>query len=109
MFFFIIILLASFFEYIGDSNLKFYARNDNKLNLFYGIIGYIGVIITIIYVLKFSNVMYMNLYWDALSIILETTLAYILLNERLDNNYQILGFVLIIAGIFLLNVGKVPV
>jgi multidrug transporter EmrE-like cation transporter len=106
--FFIIILLASLFEYIGDSNLKFYAINNNKKNLLYGIIGYILVIITIIYVLRYTNVMYMNLYWDSVSIILETLLAYIILKEKLDNYYQYGGLIMIIIGIILLNVGNIP-
>lgn len=106
--FFIIILLASLFEYIGDSNLKFYSRTNNKSNLFYGILGYIAVVLTIIYVLSYSNVMYMNIYWDAMSIIVETALAYFLLGELLDNYYQFTGLALILVGIFLLNVGKVP-
>ena len=106
--FFIVMLIASLFEYVGDSNLKFYARTDNTTNLFYGIVGYIAVIITIIYVLKYSNVMYMNVYWDALSILLETFLAYVLLGEYLDNSYQYVGIAMILIGILLLNVGKVP-
>jgi len=107
--FFIIILFASLFEYIGDSNLKFYARSNDLTNLSYGIVGYIAVVLTIIYVLKFSNVMYMNIYWDATSIILETVLAYILLGEVLDNKYQFVGLIMIIVGIVLLNQGKIPV
>lgn len=106
--FFIIILFASLFEYIGDSNLKFYARDNSITNLLYGLGGYIAVILTIIYVLKFSNVIYMNVYWDATSIVLETLLAYLLLNEYLDNVYQLIGIILIIIGILLLNVGKIP-
>jgi uncharacterized membrane protein len=46
--------------------------------------------------------------WDATSIVIETVLAYILLAERLDNIYQVIGFVIILIGILLLNVGKVP-
>ncbi len=106
--FFVIILFASLFEYIGDSNLKFYSRNNSIKNLLYGLGGYIAVILTIIYVLKFSNVIYMNVYWDATSIVLETILAYLLLNEYLDNVYQLIGIILIIIGILLLNVGKIP-
>lgn len=106
--FIIIIIVASLFEYIGDSNLKFYSRKLTLNHLFYGIFGYVLVILTIIYILRYSNVMYMNMYWDATSIILETFLAYVLLGETLDNKYQYFGFVLIIVGILLLNVGKIP-
>jgi len=78
----------------------------------------VAVVLTIIYVLKFSNVIYMNIYWDATSIILETVLAYILLGEVLayillgevlDNKYQFVGLIMIIVGIVLLNQGKIPV
>ena len=106
--FIITIIIASLLEYLGDSNFKFYARSSDNKYLIYGIIAYIVMIYVLIKILLQSNVMYMNLNWDAVSIILETVLAYILLGERLDNMYQFAGFITILVGIILLNIGHVP-
>jgi multidrug transporter EmrE-like cation transporter len=103
-----IIFIASILEYFGDSNFKFYARTGADRYLAYGLAAYLAMIYVLIQVLKISNVMYMNLSWDAISAIIETVLAYVLLGERLSNGYQIGGFVLIIMGIVLLNVGAIP-
>jgi multidrug transporter EmrE-like cation transporter len=106
--FVLIILFASLLEYLGDSNFKFYARENENKYLIYGGGSYILMVYILIKILRYSNVMYMNIMWDATSIILETVLAYILLGEYLDNRYQMTGFIFIVAGIILLNVGKIP-
>lgn len=106
--FIIIIILASIMEYFGDANFKHYARDGENKYLLYGIVIYLIMIFIIIKALKYSNVMYMNLNWDAISIIVETALAYLLLKETLTNEFQISGFILILAGITLLSVGKIP-
>lgn len=106
--FFIIILFASLLEYLGDSNFKSYARSDNHKYLAYGGISYIVMVWVLIKILKQSNVMYMNMLWDATSIIMESCLAYILLGESLDNMFQVVGFIIIIVGIILMNVGNIP-
>ena len=106
--FFIIIMFASLLEYMGDSNFKFYARSDDPKYLAYGGASYIVMVWVLIRLLKQSNVMYMNMLWDATSIIMETVLAYLLLGESLDNKYQWVGFVAIIGGIVLMNIGNIP-
>lgn len=104
-----LIILISLIEYIGDSNFKIYARNNNNYaNLIIGSIAYIIVVTILIYVLKFTNVIYLNGMWDGVSAIIESTLAYVLLKERLQNPYQYFGLVLIILGIFTLNIGPIP-
>ena len=106
--FILVIIFASLLEYIGDSNFKFYSRSDENKYLILGVISYLFMIYVIIKVLKYSNVMYMNIMWDATSILLETFLAFLLLKEHLDNNYQKIGFIFIVVGIILLNIGKIP-
>jgi multidrug transporter EmrE-like cation transporter len=106
--FFITVLIASFIEYFGDAQFKFYARHGKNSDLILGILAYAIMIGTLIYILRTSNVMYMNLNWDAISIIVETLMAYFLLHETLANNYQVAGFIAIVLGCMLLNVGKVP-
>ncbi len=105
---FFMIILASILEYLGDSNFKFFARESSVKAFGLGTMFYIALIYMLIKILSVSNVMYMNMLWDATSIVIETVLAYILLAERLDNIYQVIGFVIILIGILLLNVGKVP-
>lgn len=105
----LLIILTSFIEYIGDSNFKFYARDStNYTSLIIGSIAYIILVTFIIIILKFTNVLYMNGMWDGISAIIESILAYIFLKERLSNPYQYMGLLLIIAGIFALNIGKIP-
>lgn len=106
--FIIVIIIASLLEYLGDSNFKFYARNYENKFLVYGAMSYMVMIYVLIRILQHSNVMYMNLNWDAFSIVLETIFAYIVLGETLDNKYQFTGFIFIICGIILLNIGNVP-
>jgi multidrug transporter EmrE-like cation transporter len=107
--FIVIIIFAALLEYIGDSNFKLYARSSNNNYLLIGTLAYIVMIGVIIKILKdYANVMYMNGMWDATSIILETLLAYIFLKETLSNKYQLVGFVFVIIGVVLMNVGDIP-
>jgi hypothetical protein len=50
--------------------------------------------------------MQMNIQWDAMSVILETLLAYILLKETLSGYNQYIGFGFIILGMILMNIGE---
>lgn len=106
---FLSILLLSFIEFFGDSSLKLYARNSKLVYLFSGIIIYLILVVGLIYILKYSNVAYANLLWDGTSAIIETALAFILLKETLSNNVQYAGAIAIIAGMIMLNIGKVPI
>lgn len=104
--FFFDILLVSLLEYVGDSSFKKYAKSKSDYDLFVGIISYAVVIYLLIQILKYSNVMQMNIQWDALSAILETVLAYVLLKETLSGVTQYIGFALIIIGMIFMNLGK---
>ena len=104
-----IIIFSALLEYVGDSNFKLYARSSNSNYLLIGTIAYVIMVYMIIEILRnYSNVMYMNGMWDATSIILETLLAYIFLKETLDNNYQLLGFIFVVFGVILMNIGNIP-
>ena len=106
---FLQILAMSLVEFIGDSSFKIYTRGGALFYLIIGWLSYISIAFFLIHILKYSNVAYMNLQWDGLSILLETLLAFILLKETLSNRIQYTGMTLMIVGIFLLNYGKVPV
>ena len=43
-----------------------------------------------------------------MGLIIETGLAFFLLQERMSNMYQYFGLGLVIAGMSLLNIGKIP-
>ena len=108
IYYYLLLILGSLLEYTGDSNLKFFARTNE---LFYGAIGlssYVVMTGVLVAVLKISNVMYSNVLWEGLGLILETGLAFFLLNERLSNYYQYSGLLLVVIGMSLLNIGKVP-
>lgn len=106
--FMLLIIIIALIEYIGDASLKSYARSGGTQMLLVGVGAYMATVVVLIYILKSVNVMYMNLNWDAVSVVIETILAYVLLKETLSNNYQWAGFILIIIGLLLLNVGKPP-
>jgi len=74
-----------------------------------GVVSYLSMMWFLVYILKNTNVAYMNLQWDGLSIIIETVLAFILLGETLSNPAQYTGAIMMIIGILLLNYGKIPV
>jgi len=107
--FLLLILLLSLVEFAGDASFKVYTQKGSNLFLMIGIVSYLAMMAGLIYVLKFSNVSYMNLNWDGMSAIVETTLAFILLGETLSNSIQYLGAFSVIAGVVLLNFGKIPV
>lgn len=108
MSFVIIIIIISLIEYIGDSNFKLYARNDTYHNLIIGSIAYIIIVLLLIFILKYTNVLYINGMWDGVSAIIESILAILLLKEKLYNPIQYFGLFLIISGIFVLNIGPIP-
>jgi len=102
------ILLASILEFFGDASFKTFARTNNYSILSGGLFIYAMMIAVIISILRYSNVIYMNTQWDAVSIIVEATLGYILLGERITNVYQLSGIGLIIIGVILMNIGTIP-
>lgn len=102
------IIFASLVEYIGDSSLKIFSRTNKIGYLFSGTLSYLFIVWLLIYILKFTNVAFMNLAWDGTSALLETILAMIFLGERLSNNVQYLGAIMIIVGMLALNYGPIP-
>jgi multidrug transporter EmrE-like cation transporter len=108
LFFILLILLLSFFEFIGDSNFKFFARTNSKRYLYVGIIAYAVMLFFLINAFKHGNLIFTNGMWDGISAILSTILAFFLFHERLSNKLQWGGLILIILGSFLLSYGKIP-
>jgi multidrug transporter EmrE-like cation transporter len=106
--FFLLIVALSILEFFGDASFKIFTKSGSNLFLLGGVASYIAMMFGLIYVLKFSNVSYMNLQWDGMSAIIETTLAFILLGETLSNSTQYLGAFSVILGVILLNFGKIP-
>uniref|UniRef100_A0A6C0IA39 Uncharacterized protein n=1 Tax=viral metagenome TaxID=1070528 RepID=A0A6C0IA39_9ZZZZ len=107
--FILIIIFLSLAEFVGDSNLKSYARNNRIRNLIIGLVAYVVVIKCLIQALKQSNLIITNGMWNAIETVTETTLAYFILHERLTNWQQWVGLGTIVLGIGFLNYGKRPV
>ena len=100
-------------EIVGDFAFKDFANNGNIHSFFIGCLGYVGVVYYLIKSLQGSTVLYVNGAWDGLSALIESIAAYFILGERLESNYQVLGLVFIIIGLFFLkiplkNVKNVP-
>ena len=109
MYFVLLITLLSLVEFVGDSNLKIYARTNTLKNLAIGIIAYIFVIKILIESFKRRNLIFTNAMWDAISTLISTLLAVFILKESLNNWQQWVGVGSIILGIMLLNYGKAPI
>ena len=100
------ITIASLVEYVGDASFKMYARLNSHWYLLLGVISYIVLVYMLIHILTYSNVLQMNIQWDAMSVILESLLAYLLLNEVFSDPLQWVGFFLIVTGLIVMNLGK---
>ena len=103
----LLIIILSFFEFIGDSNFKSYARSNKNSCLVFGMIAYLIMIFCLVTALKHGNLMFTNSMWDGISAILSTLGAYFLFHERLNNKLQWVGLGLIFVGCILLGQGKI--
>jgi len=97
------IAILSLCEVFGDFTLKKYATTGLKSSLGLGIIGYIGVVVSLIWSFQTGNVLLVNGLWDGMSAVIESVLAYIILGDRLTNPYQYAGLFITILGVFLLR------
>ena len=88
-------------EVFGDFMLKRYATLGSLSSLGLGVLGYVGVVISLIWSLHTGNVLVINGLWDGMSAIIESAAAYIILGDRLENPVQYFGLVFIVIGLFL--------
>lgn len=108
MLYLITIIVLSLIEFLGDASLKLYNKGGGNMYLLSGTSAYALIVLGVIYTLKYSNVAYMNLLWDGMSILIETGLAMLLLHETLSNSAQYTGAIFLIIGVVLMNIGKIP-
>ena len=97
------IVVLTVFEIFGDFQLQQYAKTDKYESLFFGIFGYMGVVLYLIKSVREVNILYVNLLWDGISAILETIAAMVILGQRFESYIHILGAFFIIAGLFLIR------
>lgn len=97
------VCILSVIEVFGDFMLKDYATFGKSSSLGLGIVGYIGVVIALIWSFKSGNVLVVNGLWDGVSTIVGSLAAYFILGDRLENPYQYVGLLLTILGIFMLK------
>jgi multidrug transporter EmrE-like cation transporter len=95
--------ILSILEVFGDFMLKDYATTGLMSKLGLGVLGYIGVVISLIWSFKTGNVLLVNGLWDGMSAVLESIAAYLILGDRLSNPYQYIGLVITIIGVFMLK------
>lgn len=107
-YFLFLILLGNLIEFGNDASLKTFARTGKPIYFWFGVILSMAMIFTLIYLFQISNLMYVNAMWEGIGILFETALAFLVLGEFLNNRYQYIGIVLIIIGLMLLNIGKIP-
>jgi multidrug transporter EmrE-like cation transporter len=98
------IFALSVIEIIGDFGIKEYANNKGWPYLATGIVGYIGVVVTLIVSLQDSTILMVNNAWDGTSSLIESLFAYVVLGERFESWTQYLGIALIFVGLFLLKI-----
>lgn len=99
---------ATLAEIIGDFGYKAYARSGSIQGFLQGSAGYIGVIYFLIQSLKHANVLFVNGAWDAISGVLESVAAYVILGERLNHPMQYVAIGMISIGLFMLRYYGVP-
>jgi multidrug transporter EmrE-like cation transporter len=92
-----------FTEIVGDFGFKEFANYGGITNFTVGLSGYVGVIYYLIRSLQGSNILLVNAVWDALSAIIESIAAIIILGERFDDPCKYLGIILIFAGLYFLK------
>jgi multidrug transporter EmrE-like cation transporter len=102
---FLNIIFLGVSELFGDFSLQSYVNSNSTNSLLWGIIGYIGVVFFLIKALRDAPILYVNGMWDGISAILESSLAFLLLGQRLKHTKQYIGLILIIIGIFFMKNG----
>ena len=98
--------ILSVLEVFGDFMLKDYATFGTLTSLGLGGLGYVGVVIALIWSLRSGNVLLINGLWDGMSAVIESLAAYFILGDRLDNPFQYFGLLLTVLGVFMLKYKK---
>lgn len=93
--------LLTLVELVGDTSLRHYAKTDASLFLGIGTAAYLGLVYILQWAYRTEKLAIVNGYWDAISNILTTLVAYFILGEALTNT-QLTGLVLISSGMYLL-------
>jgi multidrug transporter EmrE-like cation transporter len=90
-------------EVFGDFMLKDYATTGAVSKLGLGVLGYVGVIMALVWSFHTGNVLLVNGMWDGMSAIIESVAAYLILGDRLSNPYQYAGLAMTVIGVFFLK------
>ena len=95
--------ILSAVEVFGDFMLKDYATTGFVYKLGLGVLGYVGVIVALIWSFHTGNVLLVNGMWDGMSAVIESVAAYLILGDRLSNPYQYFGLFMTLLGVFMLK------
>lgn len=95
--------MLSISEIFGDFHLQQYAQTNDTIPLSFGLVGYAAVIYFLIKSLRQRNILFVNLQWDAVSALIETLAAMLLLGQRFTNIQEWIGAGLIILGLYFIK------
>lgn len=90
-------------EIVGDFSYKEFANKGGFSNFAIGTISYVGVIYFLIRSLQGSQILVVNAAWDAISTIIESVAAFVILGERFDDPWKYFGLFLIVVGLLFLK------
>lgn len=92
-------------EVFANFNLKWYAETSAAHYLGISVAAYAGVLFFLFKAFQIENVLYINALWDGLSGLVQGVAAYVFLGDRLKTSQQYVGFLFIITGVVLLQLG----
>ncbi len=99
------VLLVVISEVLANFNLKWYAETNLSKYLGISVAAYAGVLFFLFKAFQIDNVLYINALWDGLSGLVQGLAAYVFLGDRLKNSQQYVGFLFIVTGVVLLQLG----
>lgn len=97
------VAVMSVLEIIGLFQIRFFAETNNVLNLFQGVLAYLGTIFMLANALRTSDLLRVKPLWDGVSGIFVAIVSYYVLGDRLDSLYEYIGLAMIFGGVFLMQ------
>jgi multidrug transporter EmrE-like cation transporter len=93
-------------EALADYNLAMYVKQKTTGNLVTGVIGYNALLPFYIRAIEEKGLTWANSAWDGYSNLATSVVGIVVMGEK-PSNEQMLGIILISAGLFLLGTDKI--
>lgn len=88
------ICLMTFTELFGSINIQKYAKSNSYKDLFFGILGYIGLLFFLYKSFLTGDMLWVSTMWQGMVIVFGSAFAYFYLGERFHNPLQYIGILL---------------